>query len=70
VTFDQSTLADAASEFNRYNRTRLVIADPEVAGIRIGGSFDADNVEAFARLLQQAYGLKVDHAADRVTISR
>jgi transmembrane sensor len=47
-----------------------VIADPEVAGIRIGGSFDADNVEAFARLLQQAYGLKVDHAADRVTISR
>ena len=70
LSFDQSTLADAAGEFNRYNHTKLVVADSEAAAIRIGGSFEAGNVDAFARLLQQAYGLKVQRDGDRVTISR
>jgi transmembrane sensor len=70
LTFDQSTLADAAGEFNRYNRKRLVIADAQVAQMRIGGSFDAENVDAFARLLQEAYGLKVERDGETVKISR
>ncbi|HTD03876.1 FecR family protein [Undibacterium sp.] len=69
VTFDQSTLAEVASEINRYNRKQLVIADPAVAQIRIGGSFEPSNVAALARLLHQAYGLKVDDRGDRVIIS-
>jgi transmembrane sensor len=69
LTFDQSTLADAASEFNRYNRKKLVIAE-EVAQMRIGGSFEAENVDAFARLLQRAYGLKVDDNDETVKISQ
>jgi transmembrane sensor len=70
LTFDQSTLADAAGEFNRYNRKKLVIADGPTAQMRIGGSFEAENVEAFARLLQQAYGLKVDDTGETVKISQ
>lgn len=69
LTFDQSTLAEAASEFNRYNRKKLVIADAQVAQMRIGGSFEAENVDAFVRLLQQAYGLKVIDGSDVVNIS-
>lgn len=69
VSFEQTRLDDAAAEFNRYNRKRIVIADPAVAGIRIGGSFQAENVDAFVRLLHEAYGLKVVEAADTVTIS-
>jgi transmembrane sensor len=60
LTFDQSTLADAAAEFNRYNRRQIVITDPEAAGIRIGGTFQAANIDAFARLLREAYGLRVE----------
>lgn len=69
VSFERTRLDDAAAEFNRYNRKRIVIADPAVAGIRIGGSFQAGNVDAFVRLLHDAYGLKVVEAADTVTIS-
>ena len=70
LTFDQSTLADAAGEFNRYNRKKLVIADGEVGQTRIGGSFEAENVDAFARLLQRAYGLKVDDNGETLKISQ
>lgn len=68
VSFDQSTLAAAAAEFNRYNRKKLVVED-SAAAMRIGGSFEAENVEAFARLLQEAYGLKVEDDGDTVKIS-
>ncbi len=69
LTFDQSTLAEAATEFNRYNRKRIEIADPEAANIRIGGTFQASNVDAFGRLLRDAYGLKIESDAGTMKIS-
>ena len=60
LTFDGSPLRDVAGEFNRYNERKLVIDDPEVATIRIGGTFKASNVDAFAHLLRDAYGLHVE----------
>lgn len=69
LTFDQTTLAAAAGEFNRYNRVQIAITDPTIAAIRIGGTFQAANVEAFVRLLQEAYGLKVTRNGDRIAIS-
>lgn len=70
LTFDQSTLGNAAVEFNRYNRKKLVIADADAAAVRIGGSFEATNVEAFARLLEQGFGLAVVQDGDVIKISR
>jgi transmembrane sensor len=70
LTFDQVTLAEAAAEFNRYNAKSLVIADPVAAKMRVGGAFEADNVQAFARLLHSAYGLQVSETDDEVKISR
>jgi transmembrane sensor len=69
LTFEQSSLADVASEFNRYNRRRVVIADTGAASIRIGGTFEAGNVEAFGRLLRDAYGLNVQFMPDEIRIS-
>jgi transmembrane sensor len=69
LTFDQATLADAAREFNRYNRKKLVIDATAAAVVHIGGTFDAENVDAFARLLAQAYGLKVADDGARIVIS-
>ena len=70
LTFDQATLAEAAAQFNRYNTKMLVIADPAAAKMRVGGAFEADNVQAFARLLHSAYGLQVQETDDEVKISR
>lgn len=59
LTFDRVTIAEAAAEFNRYNRRQIHVADSAAGAIRIGGTFEATNVEAFARLLQSAFGLQI-----------
>jgi transmembrane sensor len=64
LVFDGTSLAEVADEFNRYNRQQLLISDPSVAAIRISGTFKALNVQAFVRLLKEAYGLKVELTAD------
>ncbi len=69
LIFDRTSLAAAAAEFNRYNAKKLSIDDRTIADVRISGSFDATNVEAFSRLLQRAYGLRVQDQGERVAIS-
>jgi transmembrane sensor len=69
LIFDQTTLGEAAAEFNRYNRRKIVIDDPAVAGVRIGGSFDAENIDAFVRLLREGFGLKIEEDQDRYRVS-
>lgn len=69
LQFDGITLAQAAKEFNRYNRRQLVIDGEAAARVRIGGSFDARNVDGFGRLLENAYGLKVQSGSDRILVS-
>jgi transmembrane sensor len=64
LVFQGTSLAEVAADFNRYNRQQLLISDPAVAAIRISGTFKASNVEAFVRLLKDAYGLKVELTAD------
>lgn len=69
LSFDQATLAEAAAEFNRYNVRKLVIDDPETAAIRIGGSFQSNNIDAFVRLLRDAYGLRIEVSGGQTRIS-
>lgn len=70
LIFDNTTLADAVREFNRYNRQQLMIDDTvAVARTRISGSFEAANVQAFVRLLHSAYGLRVEDRGDRIDIA-
>jgi transmembrane sensor len=70
LAFDQLTLAEAASQFNRYNKKKLIITDPAVGSVRIGGRFDANNVQAFARLLHEGFGLTIEDAGTGIKISR
>ena len=69
LTFDNATLAEAAAEFNRYNARKIEILDEQAAQTRIGGTFEANNVDAFARLLREAYGVKVEVDPGAVKIS-
>lgn len=70
LVFDKTPLADAAREFNRYNRLKLVIADPAAAGITIDGTFPADNVEAFTDVAQHILALHVARRGNDILISR
>ena len=68
LVFDQMTIAEAAAQFNRYNRKKLVVADSAAANVRIGGTFEAGNVEGFARLMQAGFGLVVESHDDRIVM--
>lgn len=70
LVFDQSTLEDVAAQFNRYNRRQLMLMDPQTAQIRIGGSFDATGVDAFARLLDTGFNLRVETQGDEIRVSQ
>ena len=72
LNFHETTLADAVAEFNRLNIHRqIVIADPSINTIKIGGTFRSDNVEGFVRLLNSTLGIKSDMSQkDRVSLSR
>lgn len=69
LVFDQATLAEAAAQFNRYGSKRLIIDDEAAAAMGVGGIFDADNLEAFARLLQMGFGLQVRTEGDEIHVS-
>lgn len=69
LEFEQRTLGEIAAEFNRYNRRQLAV-DPTVADIRLGGSFDADNVDGFVRLVRDGFGLKVSEGGSQLRLSR
>ena len=68
LSFNQTTLAEAADQFNRYNAKKLVV-DRTAASIRIDGAFRSDNVVSFARLLKDGFGLKVEDTGDEIKIS-
>jgi transmembrane sensor len=68
LVFDHLTLGEIAAEFNRYNRKQIVV-EGDAAELRLGGSFDAHNVEGFARLMHEGFGLKVDIGGERIRLS-
>ena len=68
LTFRDSTLADAATEFNRYNARKIVMGDPEVAALRVGGNFRWSNTETFVRLLEQGFPVRAEQQPDRIVL--
>lgn len=51
AAFHDDTLATVAEEANRYSMTRLVIADPAVAGLRVSGMYRMGDNVALGRSL-------------------
>ncbi|MBL8268885.1 FecR family protein [Steroidobacter sp.] len=52
LIFDETPLAEVASEFNRYNTRRLVVSDPELRDVAISGVYsttDPDSLIGFLR---------------------
>ncbi len=68
LMFDNVQLGQVAAEFNRYNQRKLVV-DDEIASIRISGNFEASNLGAFIRLLQQVHELNLDEHRGWVRVS-
>lgn len=65
MTFSDLPLREAVVLFNRRNETQLVLADEKLGGQKIGGTFAADQVEAFVRLLEKDGDVVVERRGAR-----
>jgi transmembrane sensor len=68
--FHHTTLADAASQYNRYNRAKIVIADAGAAKLTINGALPTNDVDAFVRLTQKFFDLRVERRQGQIVLSR
>jgi transmembrane sensor len=68
ISLHDTKLAVAVAEFNRYNTKQLVIADPAIAELQIGGNLRAQNVEAFVRVLEEGFPVRAHEEGDRIIL--
>lgn len=68
LTFHDTSLETAVAEFNRYGSQRLVIGDTATGLLRIGGNFRWSNSEAFVRLLESGFNIRVERLPDRIVL--
>lgn len=68
IVLDNQTLAEAAVEFNRYNRLKIVVADPALGERRLVGQYRADQPEQFVDAVQALMDVRVTRSGDRLTI--
>ena len=69
LVFDETPLADAVAEFNRYNAEKIEIGDPQVGTYRVSGKFRPTSFEAFVRLLETAFPIEVRHEGAQIKLS-
>ncbi len=71
LAFVDTPLGEVVEEFNRHNEIQLVLGDAELASLPIGGSFGAENVESFVRLLSSNGDIRVERPTpNRIVLRR
>ncbi len=71
LDFVDAPLVQVLAEFNRQgDGPSLVLGDASLVGLRVGGSFRADNAEAFVRLLEAGFGVRAERTASRIILRK
>ncbi|HEY0945451.1 MAG TPA: FecR domain-containing protein [Opitutaceae bacterium] len=70
LEFADVPLQDVVGEFNRFNSRKLVIEDAPTRGIVVGGTFRADNVDPFVRLLDVGFDISARPRGDEIVLRR
>ena len=58
LVFESDRLDVIAAEFNRYNRTQLIVGDTDLASVKFTGVFNADDPDSFVEFLEFAGGIE------------
>ena len=70
LVFAETPLRDVVAQFNRRNRLQLILGDAALAERPVGGTFAADNVEGFVRLLEGSGTITVERRDEMTVILR
>jgi transmembrane sensor len=63
IWFAKDPLSEAVAEFNRYHRQRLVLVDPSLARLEIGGRFRSADLDSFIATLQHSFHVRAVSSA-------
>ncbi len=68
LEFAELPLATVVKEFNLHNDRQLLIGDASAGALRVGGTFRADNVDAFVRLLEAGFRVTATEREDGAVV--
>jgi transmembrane sensor len=61
VIFDDTPLGDAIGELNRYSSTQIELADPQLADLRLSGTFATGRTSAFVEAIAAYFPIRIEH---------
>jgi len=64
IVFQEEPLSQAVAEIERYTDSRIVVSDPRIAALRVGGRFRTDDLQGFFDALQTALPVAIRHTSD------
>jgi transmembrane sensor len=70
ISFHNTPLSAAVTEFNRYNQHRIVIGDASIGAMRVGGNFRWSNADSFVRLLELGFPVRAERNKDAIVLRR
>jgi transmembrane sensor len=69
LIFDDTSLSEAAAEFNRYGSTKIAIDDPVLMRLRVGGVFAIGDPSSFAQAMAITYHLRTFNRGNRIVLT-
>jgi transmembrane sensor len=66
LSFSGEPLEQVVDEVSRYTPIKIVISDPAIRNISIGGYFKAGETDAMFEALETSFGVRVNHVNDRL----
>lgn len=70
VMFEDETVGEAVAEINRYTARPILLADEEVARLRISGAFRVGETASFIEAMEMGFGVRVvERKPDRVVLA-
>ena len=70
LVFSETPLREVVAQFNRRNRLQLLLGDAALAERPVGGTFAAENVEGFVRLLAGSGSITVERRDETTVVLR
>ncbi len=64
IELDGETLSQAVDEFNRYRARPIIIGDPRLANLRVGGRFEVDEASKFLTAVEGSFPVQAITADD------
>ncbi len=70
VMFENTRLADAITELNRYTRTPIEIADPALSDLRISGAFMTGRSDTFVEAVTTYFPIQAQRNPEAILLTR